>query len=85
MATVTSTTKTPTANRSTMPPVATVYRSTDGALHHTRCASRMDFMGGRAGLELDFYCLTCCEHVTVTPYVLTRLADAAGVTTTRER
>jgi hypothetical protein len=85
MAAVTTTTKTPAANRSTMPPVATVYRSTDGALHHTRCASRMDFMGGRAGLELDFYCLTCCEHVTVTPYVLTRLAGAAGVTATPER
>jgi hypothetical protein len=71
------TTKAPSIPRNTMPPVATVFRSADGALHHARCASRMDFMGGRAGLELDFYCLTCCEHVTVTPYVLSRLPQPA--------
>lgn len=70
---VETTTKILPTNRATMPPVATVFRAPDGALHHARCASRMDFMGGRAGLELDFYCLTCCEHVTITPYVLSRL------------
>jgi hypothetical protein len=72
MAVTITTTKSP-ATRSGMPPVSTVFRSADGALHHARCATRMDFMGGRAGVELDFYCLTCCEHVTVTPYVLSRL------------
>jgi len=76
---VTTTTKAPVVARPTIPPVATVYRAPDGGLHHARCATRMDFKGGRAGLELDFYCLTCCEHVTVTPYVLARLAAAATV------
>ena len=38
-----------------------------------------------AGLELDFYCLTCCEHVTVTPYVLSRLPEAATFTPARAR
>jgi hypothetical protein len=61
--------------RNAMPPVATVYRAADGSLHHARCASRMDFQGRRAGLELDFYCLQCCEHITLTPYVLMRLGS----------
>ena len=85
MAAATTTTKTPGTSRSSMPPVATVFRSTDGALHHARCATRMDFMGGRAGVELDFYCLTCCEHVTVTPYVLSRLPTPAPLTPVRGR
>lgn len=86
MALAATTTKVaPATSRATMPPVATVYRSADGALHHARCATRMDFMGGRAGLELDFYCLTCCEHVTVTPYVLSRLPEASGLTPSRAR
>ncbi|HEX9822436.1 MAG TPA: hypothetical protein VGD07_22790 [Methylomirabilota bacterium] len=64
-----------TTPRNAMPPVATVYRGPDGALHHARCASRMDFQGRRAGLELDFYCLHCCEHVTLNSYVLMRLGS----------
>ena len=82
MAIVPTTTKPLPTSRSAMPPVATVFRAPDGGLYHARCASRMDFMGGRAGLELDFYCLTCCEHVTVTPYVLSRLPQPAtdGIT-----
>jgi hypothetical protein len=72
MATVNKT-QTPTTTRSAMPPVSTVYRAPDGSLHHARCARRMDFQGRRAGLELDFYCLQCCEHITLTPYVLMRL------------
>ncbi len=86
MAVATTTTKmAPAPSRSIMPPVATVFRAPDGGLHHSRCASRMDFMGRRAGLELDFYCLICCEHVTVTPYVLSRLPEAAGFTPARAR
>jgi hypothetical protein len=33
----------------------------------------LDFQGRRAGLELDFYCLHCCEHITLNTYVLMRL------------
>lgn len=80
-------TVTKTTTRPSMPPVSTVYRALDGGLHHARCGSRLDFMGGRAGQELDFYCLTCCEHITLTPYVIRRLPDpAAGeVTPARAR
>ena len=35
----------------------------------------MEFMGGRAGVELDFYCYTCCEHITLNPYVVMRLPE----------
>jgi hypothetical protein len=68
-----------------MPPVATVHRGADGSLHHTRCARRMEFMGGRAGVELDFYCYTCCEHITLTPYVVMRLPEPAELTTAQGR
>jgi hypothetical protein len=73
MAIVNKTPTLTTASRNALPPVATVYRAPDGALHHARCASRMDFQGRRAGLELDFYCLHCCEHITLNTYVLMRL------------
>jgi hypothetical protein len=77
MATV-SMNKTVGTSRSAMPPVTTVHRAPDGSLHHTRCARRMEFMGGRAGVELDFYCYTCCEHITLNPYVVMRLPQPAG-------
>lgn len=75
MATTASRLHTVTHSRDPIPPVATVYRAPDGSLHHSRCATRMDFQGRRAGLELDFYCLHCCEHVTLPTYVLMRLAS----------
>jgi hypothetical protein len=68
-------TKNPTTPRSAIPPVTTVHRGPDGSLHHTRCARRLEFMGGRAGIELDFYCYTCCEHITLNPYVVMRLPE----------
>jgi hypothetical protein len=75
MATANKMQTTTTTTRPAMPPVSTVYRAADGSLHHARCASRMEFQGRRAGLELDFYCLQCCEHITLTPYVLMRLGS----------
>jgi hypothetical protein len=66
------------SSRMAMPPVSTVHRAPDGSLHHTRCARRMEFMGGRAGVELDFYCYTCCEHITLNPYVVMRLPEPAA-------
>jgi hypothetical protein len=51
----------------------------DGGLHHTRCNQRLSLHGHRAGLELDFYCLTCTESVTIPFCVVDRIpvADAA--------
>jgi hypothetical protein len=71
--------RTSSTSRTAMPPVATVHRAPDGSLTHTRCARRLEFMGGRAGVELDFYCYTCCEHITLNPYVVMRLPEPAGV------
>lgn len=78
MATLT-TTKIHTPSRTAMPPVVTVHRAADGSLHHTRCARRLEFMGGRAGIELDFYCYTCCEHITLNPYMVMRVPEPAGL------
>jgi hypothetical protein len=71
-----------TSSRTAMPPVSTVHRAPDGSLHHTRCARRMEFMGGRAGIELDFYCYACCEHITLNPYVVMRLPEPAAADVT---
>ena len=88
MATPVNKPQTFTTSRNSMPPVATVYRAPDGSLHHSHCGTRMDFQGRRAGLELDFYCLNCCEHITLTPYVLMRLPNpvaSAALTVIRGR
>jgi hypothetical protein len=58
--------------------VVTVFRSVDGSLHHARCAQRIDFVGMRGGLEVDFYCIACREHVTLTESALERLALGQG-------
>lgn len=59
--------------------VMTVYMALDGGLHHTRCNQRLSLHGHRAGLELDFYCLTCTESVTIPFCVVERIpvADSA--------
>jgi hypothetical protein len=59
--------------------VMTVYMALDGGLHHARCNQRLSLHGQRAGLELDFYCLTCTESVTIPFCVVDRIpvADAA--------
>ncbi len=61
--------------------IVTVYRALDGALHHTRCGSRIALGGPRAGaLEVDFYCRECAETVTLPFCVLARIpvADRGG-------
>jgi hypothetical protein len=46
-------------------PISTVYIGSDGTIYHARCGQAVEFMRTRSGLELDFYCLTCVEHVTL--------------------
>lgn len=62
-----------------LPPVVTVFRALDGAIHHGRCGREIDFLGIRGGVEIDFYCLTCREHVTLTQGTLARLPLGQGV------
>ncbi|HXH83798.1 MAG TPA: hypothetical protein VNN07_12845 [Candidatus Tectomicrobia bacterium] len=52
------------------PRIVTVYIDDAGDICHTRCETRIAFMGVRARLELDFYCWTCREHVTLPELVL---------------
>ena len=63
---------------STIPPIVTVFRLEDG-IHHTRCTSRIDFVGVRGGIEFDFYCLACCEHVTLPEGALPRIPEGQPV------
>ena len=60
-----------------MPPITTVYL-TDGRLHHTWCKQPLDYQGTRAGLELDFYCYRCVEHVSLPEVVLARVPTYVG-------
>jgi hypothetical protein len=50
-----------------------MYFSPEGILHHTRCQSRLHFRGVRAGLEADFFCRACHEHVTVPKYAVAQI------------
>lgn len=55
------------------PPIVTVFRGAEGGIYHARCSRRIEFRGSRGGVELDFYCLTCREHVTLPETVLARI------------
>jgi hypothetical protein len=63
----------------TMPRIVSVYRSvTSGELHHSRCEQTLSFIGMRGGIELDFYCLTCREHITLPDNALPRVPVGRG-------
>ncbi|PYM44191.1 MAG: hypothetical protein DME12_01160 [Candidatus Rokuibacteriota bacterium] len=51
----------------------------DGGIHHARCGQRVALHGQRAE-ELDFYCLTCAESVTLPVCVLSRIPVAGEPT-----
>ena len=55
-----------------VPPITTVFVA-DGRLHHSWCKQPLDCQGTRAGLELDFYCYSCVEHVSLPETVLPRI------------
>jgi hypothetical protein len=54
------------------PVVSTVYLSEDG-LRHKRCGEPLAFLRRRQGLELDFHCRVCHEHIALTEYALNRI------------
>ncbi|MFQ5829874.1 MAG: hypothetical protein ACE5JD_12060 [Candidatus Methylomirabilia bacterium] len=51
----------------------TVFRELDGRIYHARCRRQIEFCGTRGGLELDFYCLSCREHVTLPEHIIPRI------------
>jgi hypothetical protein len=55
-----------------VPRVTTVFQS-EGRIHHTRCRGAIDFRGSRGGVELDFYCRTCREHITLPEHAVARV------------
>jgi len=57
----------------TPPPIVTVFRRWEGGIYHARCRHQIQFHGTRGGLEADFYCLSCCEHVTLPQDLLWRI------------
>jgi len=62
-----------TSKSETAPPLATVYRAPDGSICHAWCGRPLQFQGYRGGIELDFYCQRCLEHVTVPECILSRV------------
>ena len=55
------------------PPMIVVFRTRQGRVAHARCRRPLEFLGRRGGIELDFYCPCCMEHVTVPDCVLPRI------------
>jgi hypothetical protein len=60
-----------------IPPITTVFVA-GGRLHHSWCKQPLDYQGTRAGLELDFYCYRCVEHVSMPETVLPRIPSYAN-------
>jgi hypothetical protein len=50
-----------------------MYFTPEGVLHHARCQSQLHFRGVRAGLEADFFCPSCHEHVSVPKYAVSQI------------
>lgn len=68
----------PVATRA-MPRIVTVYRGAGaGELRHARCGRELIFVGVRGGIEVDFYCLSCREHITLTEAALARVPLGQG-------
>lgn len=63
-----------------IPRIVTVFRGVDGLLYHARCGRRVELVGVRGGIELDFHCLACWEHVTLTEAALGRVPVGQGST-----
>ena len=58
----------------TMPRIVSVYRGLmAGQIHHARCDRELSFIGMRGGIELDFYCLGCREHITLPEAAIARI------------
>ena len=58
----------------TMPRIVSVYRGPSvGQLYHARCDRELIFVGMRGGIELDFYCLDCREHISLPEAALPRV------------
>jgi hypothetical protein len=66
----------PPVERREAPAVTTVYL-TDEGLHHTRCGEMLAFIRRRQGLELDFHCRACHEHIALTEYALNRIPTSS--------
>jgi hypothetical protein len=62
----------PTRARNEVPRVVTVFAGEAG-IHHARCGQPIEFRGSRGGLESEFYCRACHEHVTLPDHVLARI------------
>lgn len=66
------------ASPRTVPRIASVFRGVDGKLHHARCGREVELVGVRGGIELDFHCLGCFEHVTLTQGSLSHVPIGQG-------
>jgi hypothetical protein len=68
----------PAATPRSLPPVAGVHRRADTRLYHTRCGRAIELVNVRGGVEFDFRCVSCWEHVTLTESALMRVPSVNG-------
>ena len=62
-----------------MPTITTVFLGEEG-LHHARCGQPLMYLRRRQGVELDFHCRVCHEHVSLPEYALSRVPVGEPVT-----
>lgn len=60
-----------------------VYMGSDGAICHSPCWQPLEYHTVRGGLEVDFYCPGCVEHVTLPLRSLPSIPMSAGRPGTR--
>jgi hypothetical protein len=42
-----------------------VFMGSDGAICHSACWRPLEYVGVRGGLDVDFYCPECVEHLSL--------------------
>jgi hypothetical protein len=65
-----------TASGSSIPPPGIAFYTPDGSICHYRCGRPLVFLGRRGGIEMDFYCEQCVEHVTLPECILSRIPSS---------
>lgn len=56
-----------------LPKIVTVFRDIEGDIHHRHCGRVIEFVGVRGGIEFDFYCRACHEHITLSDSSIERM------------
>lgn len=60
-----------------------LFMGSDGAICHAVCWRPLEYVGVRGGLEVDFYCPGCVEHLSLPMHRIPGIPMSAGSTGAR--